>query len=339
MTTEPQQDSARTERLHATAAALVARPRGILAADESPSTMSQRLTAVGVEPSPEARRDYREMLITTPGLAASISGVILADETFHQQLSDGRAVPQAAVDAGLLVGIKVDTGAKPLALAPGETVTEGLDGLRERLADYAGGGATFAKWRAALVLDAVLPSPTAVLVNAHALGRYAALCQEAGLVPIVEPELLMDGGHDLARCAAATGQVLAAVFESLQAQRVDLAGIVLKPNMVLAGAACAPQPSVEQAAAATLEVLRRQVPAPVAGIAFLSGGQPPELATAHLAAMAGQPAPWQVTFSFGRALVDPALRAWAGDPRRWQDGQAALDARVRANAEVRVPAA
>ena len=323
-----------SDRLHATAQAMVAPPRGILAADESPGTMSQRLQRVGVEPSPTARRDYREMLLTTPGLADSVSGVILADETFNQDLSDGRSVPQACKDAGVLAGIKVDTGAKPLAFTPGETVTEGLDGLRDRMQDYAAKGAAFAKWRAALTLDAERPSERAVLVNAHALARYAALCQEAGVVPIVEPELLMDGDHGIERCAAATSYVLDAVFGQLRAQGVDLAGIVLKPNMVVAGLACPQQPSAQEVADATLAVLRAHVPDAVPGIAFLSGGQPPEVATANLAAIAAQDTPWKVTFSFGRALVDPALRAWAGDPARWQAGQGALDERVRANAGV-----
>ena len=324
-----------TDRLHTTAQALVARPRGILAADESPGTMSQRLERVGVEPTATARRDYREMLLTTPRLAESVSGVILADETFNQTFSDGRSPAQACADAGVLTGIKVDTGAKALAFTPGETVTEGLDGLRERLADYAAHGAAFAKWRAALAVSADLPSDRAVLTNAHALGRYAALCQEAGIVPIVEPELLMEGDHGLQRCAEATAYVLDVVFSSLIAQGVDLEGIVLKPNMVLAGAACPDQPTVQEAATATLRVMGEHVPDAVPGIAFLSGGQPPELATAHLAAMAGEPSPWQVTFSFGRALVDPALRAWAGDPTRWAVGQAALGARIQANAAAR----
>ncbi|MDQ3610070.1 MAG: fructose-bisphosphate aldolase class I [Actinomycetota bacterium] len=324
-----------TDRLHSTAQALVAPPRGILAADESPGTMDKRLEKVGVEPTPEARRDYREMLLTTPGLSESASGIILADETFNQELSDGRTVPEACKDAGVLPGIKVDTGAKPLAFSQGETVTEGLDGLRDRFTDYAKRGAAFAKWRAALALDTELPSERAVLVNAHALGRYAALSQEAGIVPIVEPELLMDGDHDLDRCAEATAYVLDVVFMSLVAQGVDLAGIVLKPNMVVAGAKCATQPSVEEAAAATVRVLSEHVPKEVPGIAFLSGGQPPEQATAHLAAMASLSAPWELSFSFGRALVDPALKAWAGDPDRWKDGQAALDERVRANAAAR----
>ncbi|MEX2291498.1 MAG: class I fructose-bisphosphate aldolase [Mycobacteriales bacterium] len=323
-----------TDRLHSTARAMVAPPRGILAADESPGTMSTRLKGVGVEPSAEARRDYREMLLTTPGLSKPVSGVILADETFRQSLSDGRSVPQACCDVGVLPGIKVDTGAKPLAFAPGETVTEGLDGLRERLAEYESQGAVFAKWRAALVLSADLPSERAMLTNAHALGRYAALCQEAGIVPIVEPELLMEGDHGIERCAEATGQTLDMVFVSLLAQGVDLEGIVLKPNMVVAGKACSRQPSVEEVAETTVRVLREHVPEAVPGIAFLSGGQPPEVATAHLAAIAAVDTPWQVTFSFGRALVDPALRAWAGDPARWQAGQAALDERVQANSGV-----
>ena len=326
------------QRLRGNATALVARPKGILAADESPGTMSQRLEGVGVEPTATARRDYREMLLTTSELAASVSGVILADETFQQRFSDGRSVPQACAEAELLIGIKVDTGAKPLALSPGETVTEGLDGLRERLGDYAGRGASFAKWRTALTLDASLPSAGAISVNAHALARYAALCQEAGLVPIVEPELLMDGDHDLQRCAAATADVLDAVFLALLLQGVDLAGIVLKPNMVLVGTDCPQQASVAEAAAATLAVLQQHVPEQVPGIAFLSGGQPPELATAHLAALSAVDMPWQLTFSFGRALVDPALRAWAGDPDQWKAGQSALAERVRANACARAVA-
>lgn len=326
------------QRLRGNATALVARPKGILAADESPGTMSQRLEGVGVEPTATARRDYREMLLTTSELAASVSGVILADETFQQRFSDGRSVPQACAEAELLIGIKVDTGAKPLALSPGETVTEGLDGLRERLGDYAGRGASFAKWRAALTLDASLPSAGAISVNAHALARYAALCQEAGLVPIVEPELLMDGDHDLQRCAAATADVLDAVFLALLLQGVDLAGIVLKPNMVLVGTDCPQQASVAEAAAATLAVLQQHVPEQVPGIAFLSGGQSPELATAHLAALSAVDMPWQLTFSFGRALVDPALRAWAGDPDQWKAGQSALAERVRANACARAVA-
>lgn len=323
-----------TDRIQHTAQALLAPPRGILAVDESPGTMSQRLERVGVAPTATARRDYREMLLTTPELARSISGAIFADETFGQELSDGRSVSQACSDAGVLAGIKVDTGAKPLAFTPGETVTEGLDGLRDRLTDYASRGAAFAKWRAALALDDDLPTDRAVGVNAHALGRYAALCQEAGIVPIVEPELVMDGAHTIERCAEATVYVLDAVFAALHAQGVDLAGIVLKPNMVVAGTTCPRQPTVAEVAAATLQVLRGHVPEAVAGIAFLSGGQPPEVATAHLAAIAAESTPWQVTFSFGRALVDPALRAWAGERARWQAGQAALDGRVRANAGV-----
>lgn len=325
----------RTAQLHSIAQTLIAAPRGILAADESPGTMSERLAGVGVEPTATARRDYRELLLTTPGLSDSVSGMILADETFSQELSDGRSVPKACADAGVLAGIKVDTGAKPLAFAPGEKVTEGLDGLRDRLASYLAGGATFAKWRAALALDARLPSQRAVMVNAHALGRYAALCQEAGIVPIVEPELLMDGDHGIERCAQATAEVLDLVFASLLAQGVDLAGIVLKPNMVVAGAAASSQPSAQEVGAATVQVLRGHVPDTVPGIAFLSGGQSPEQATANLAAIAAQPGPWQITFSFGRALVDPALRAWAGDPARREAGQAALDARLRANAAIR----
>lgn len=324
-----------TDRLSGIARALVARPRGILAADESPATMSQRLERVGVKATPTARRDYRQMLVTTPGLSESISGVILAHETFNQELTDGRPFPRACAELGLLTGIKVDTGVTPLAFVPGETVTEGLDGLRSRLADYESRGASFAKWRAALVLDETRPSARAVGANVHALGRYAALCQEAGIVPIVEPEVLMDGEHDLRRCEQATADVLDMVFLALLSQGVDLAGIVLKPNMVLAGLSCRQQPSVEEAATATMRVMSQHVPPEVPGIAFLSGGQGPAAATEHLAAMDTAWAPWQITFSFGRALVDPALRAWAGDPGRWEAGQAALAERVRANAAAR----
>ncbi len=326
--------SEHTEKLHSTARALVAPPRGILAADESPGTMSQRLEKVGVEPTPEARRDYREMLLTTPGLSESVSGIILADETFNQELSDGRTVPQACADAGVLPGIKVDTGAKPLAFAPGETITEGLDGLRERMQDYASRGAAFAKWRAALKLDASLPTDRAIHVNAHALARYAALCQEAGVVPIVEPEVLMDGDHALERCEEVTSGVLEKVFAELAAQGVDPAGIVLKPNMVVAGLGFSDQPEASEVAAATVRVLTQRVPESVPGIAFLSGGQAAEVATRHLKAIAAESTPWGITFSFGRALVDGALRAWAGDPDKWKDGQTALDDRVRANSEV-----
>ncbi len=311
--------------------------RGILAADESISTMSSRLEKAGVPPDEEHRHAYREMLVTTAGLAEGISGVILSDETLRARLSDGRTFPEAVSASGLLPGIKVDTGAKPLAGAPGETVTEGLDGLRERFTEYAALGARFAKWRGVIRIGPGLPTFTALHANAHALARYAALSQEAGLVPIVEPEVVMEGDHDLDRCAAVTSATLAQVFEELGIAMVDLEGIVLKPNMVTAGATASRQASVDEVAQRTVEVLRSVVPAEVPGVAFLSGGQPPGLATAHLAAMQRLgPQPWELTFSFGRALVDPALAAWHGDPALAAAGQAALQERSAANRAARL---
>jgi fructose-bisphosphate aldolase class I len=318
---------------------LVCDGKGILAADESTSTMSARLEKVGVAGTEENRRAYREMLITTPNLSRWISGVILSDDIFHACLCDGRPFPVACADAGLMTGIKVDTGAKALAGAPGETVTEGLDGLRERLAAYARDGARFTKWRAVIRVGDAMPSQRALAANAHALARYAGLAQEAGLVPIVEPEVLMEGSHTLEQCEEATIAVLRAVFEQLVEQGVRLDGIVLKPNMVVPGSECPRQASVKMVAAATIGVLRRTVPAAVPGIAFLSGGQGPELATAHLAAMVALgPHPWEVTFSFGRALVDPALQAWRGRADQVRVGQEALAARARANSEARLAA-
>jgi fructose-bisphosphate aldolase class I len=315
---------------------LVSDGRGILAADESKSTMSGRLENVGVPGTEENRRAYREMLITTPNIARWISGVILSDDIFHACLADGRPFPQACRDAGLMTGIKVDTGAKRLAGARDETVTEGLDGLRDRLAVYAQNGAKFTKWRAVIRIGAGMPSHRALAANAQALARYAALAQEAGLVPIVEPEVLMDGSHSLEQCEEATEATLRAVFNGLHEQGVLLDGIVLKPNMVVAGGDCPRQAGVETVAATTIGLLRRTVPASVPGIAFLSGGQSPQLATAHLAAMVALgPHPWEVTFSFGRALVDPALKAWRGHADRLGAGREALTARARANSEAR----
>ena len=317
--------------LEGTARAMVAPGRGILAADESKATMSARLEAAGVAPTEENRRAYRELLVSTPGLAGGISGVILCDETFRQATSDGRPFPVALADAGLLPGIKVDHGAKPLAAAPGETVTEGLDGLRERLADYSALGAKFAKWRAVLTIAGGRPSGRARLANAHALARYAALCQEAGIVPIVEPEVLMDGTHSMADCAEATSATLLSVFAALGEAGVRLESIVLKPNMVLPGKASGETTSADQVAAATVGTLRAAVPWQVPGIAFLSGGQRAERATENLAAMREFAVPWALTFSFGRALVDPALAAWQGRPERVAAGQGALAHRVRCN--------
>ena len=310
---------------------MVAPGKGILAADESIATMSSRLVGAGVEPTEENRRAYRELLSTAPELAAGVSGIIFCDETLHQRFADGRPFGEAVLAAGILPGIKVDTGAKPLPGRPGETITEGLDGLPARLAGYAELGAAFAKWRAVITIGTDMPTGAAVRANAHALARYAAACQEAGMVPIVEPEVLMTGGHGLPRCAEVTAAVHAEVVAELVEQSVDLAGIVLKPNMVIEGVDHPVRATPEQVAAATVDVLRA-LPADLAGVAFLSGGQPPERATANLAAMQHHPTPWPLTFSFGRALVDPALAAWAGDPARVHAGQTALAERVDANA-------
>ncbi|NKQ54366.1 fructose-bisphosphate aldolase class I [Amycolatopsis sp. K13G38] len=318
--------------VQATATEMVAPGKGILAADESIATMSARLEKAGIAPTEDNRRAYREMLVTTPGLAEGISGVILCDETFHQSTSDGRPFPVALADTGLLTGIKVDTGAEPLAGAPGEKVTEGLDGLRERLAEYASLGARFAKWRAVIVIGEGRPTSRARRANAHALARYAALCQEAAVVPIVEPEVLMEGEHSMAACAAATTATLLDVFAELREAGVALDGAVLKPNMVVPGKSSGERADPEQVAKATVGTLRGAVPAEVAGIAFLSGGQPVIQATENLAAMRDFEVPWPLTFSFGRALVDPALAAWQGRPERVEAGQDALADRVRGNA-------
>jgi fructose-bisphosphate aldolase class I len=313
---------------------MVAPGKGILAADESSPTITKRFERLGIQSTAETRRAYREMLFTTPGLAEHTSGVILYDETFRQTASDGRPFPAFLADLGILPGIKVDTGAKPLAAHPGETVTEGLDGLRERVSDYAANGARFAKWRAVLAIGDGRPSPACLSANAHALARYAALCQEGGLVPIVEPEVLMDGDHPLERCAEVTEATLRTVFAALADQGVELEGIVLKPNMVVAGKEAPRQAGVEEVAEATLACLRRTVPAAVPGVAFLSGGQSAEMATAHLQALAAAgPHPWELTFSYGRALQDPALAAWGGADTG--AGQAALAQRARCNGAAR----
>ncbi|TWH20541.1 class I fructose-bisphosphate aldolase [Prauserella rugosa] len=322
--------------LNKIARTLVSNRRGILAADESIGTMSTRLEKVGVEATAENRRLYRELIVTTPQLAESISGIILADETFHQKLSNGRTFPEYLHDIGILAGIKVDTGAKALAGAPGEKITEGLDGLRERVEEYARLGATFAKWRAVITIGDSLPSKRAVHANAHALARYAGLCQEGGLVPIVEPEVLMDGSHSLAKCQEVTTSVIRTVFDQLELMQVQLDGIVLKPNMVVAGSESAEQPSVEDVANATVEALRASVPPSVPGIAFLSGGQRPEVATENLAAMQNiDSLPWELTYSFGRALVGPALETWRGETGNATAAQEALSERAVANASAR----
>jgi fructose-bisphosphate aldolase class I len=321
-----------TDELTRTTAELITRGRGILAADESIATMSDRLQRAGAAPTTENRRAYRELLVATPGLSYGVTGVILCEETLRQSLSDGWSFPDALAMRGLLAGVTVDTGVRPLAGAPGETITEGLDGLRERLAEYSALGARFAKWRAVLRIGEGQPSWHALQANAHALARYAALCQEAAIVPIVEPEVLMTGSHPMRRCRDVTAATLMVMFAELQNAHVRLDAVVLKPNMVLPGDTSAEMATPEQVAAETLAMLRDMVPDDVAGIAFLSGGQDPATATMNLAAIADLAAPWAMTFSFGRALVDPALSAWHGDPRRVANGQRELADRVVANA-------
>jgi fructose-bisphosphate aldolase, class I len=327
----------KTEALEATARALVSPGRGILAADESHVTLARRFEPLGIANTEETRRRYRQMLFATPGVAEYLSGVILFDETIRQQADDGTPFVELLAGQGIVPGIKVDRGAKPLAAAPGEQVTEGLDGLRERLTEYAALGARFAKWRAVIAIGPGLPTGRAIEANAHALARYAALCQEAGLAPIVEPEVLMDGDHTIERCFEATESTLRAVFRALPAQGVALEGMLLKPNMVLPGKGCARQASVPEVAEATVACLRRTVPAAVPGVVFLSGGQTDEQATAHLNAMnsPGRSHPWALSFSYGRALQAAPLRAWRGDPARTAAGQQALHHRARLNSAAR----
>jgi fructose-bisphosphate aldolase, class I len=322
--------------LHDIARALVAPGKGILAADESGGTIKKRFDSIGLESTEEHRRAYRELLFGAPGAERYISGVILFDETIRQSAANGTPFPRLLQARGVIPGIKVDKGAKPLALAAGETVTEGLDGLRERFAEYRELGARFAKWRATYSIGDGLPSLTCVRVNADALARYAALAQEAGLVPIVEPEVLMDGAHSIELSAAATGSALQAVYEELYAQRVDLAGTLLKPNMVLSGYAAAVRAGPDEVAERTLECLYRHVPAAVPGIVFLSGGQSDEDATIHLNAMnARGPHPWQLSFSYGRALQAPVLKAWRGDAANAAAAQRALLHRAHMNGAAR----
>ena len=319
-------------QLNAVARAMVAPGRGILAADESTPTIKKRFDTISTESTEENRRSYREMLFTTPGAADHISGVILFDETLRQSTSDGTPFPVYLAERGMVPGIKVDKGAKALAGYPGEKVTEGLDGLRERLAEYRELGAQFAKWRAVIDIDADMPSDFCMHANAHALARYAALCQEAGVVPIVEPEVLMDGAHDIERCAEVTNRTLERTFAELEAHRVALDGIVLKPNMVISGMKCARQATVEEVAEATVECLTANVPADVPGIAFLSGGQSDVDATAHLNAMNRLgPHPWELSFSYGRALQAAALGAWSGKAENYTAGQSAFALRARLN--------
>ena len=295
--------------------AMVAKGKGILAADESSGTIQKRFEAIGLESSESSRRDYREMLFrATNAMKNNISGVILYDETIRQSAKDGTPLVKLIEQAGSLPGIKVDKGTKPLPFSPGEVITEGLDGLRERLMEYRGLGAKFAKWRAVIDIAPKIPSYNAIMTNAHALARYAALCQEEGIVPIVEPEVLMDGDHDVDRCYVTTEWLLKTVFEQLYYQKVAFEGMVLKPNMVISGKKAPQRAGPEVVAETTLRTLRRHVPPAVPGIAFLSGGQSPEEATLHLALMnrIGAPLPWALTFSYGRALQDTALKAWGG---------------------------
>ena len=313
--------------LQTIARAMVAEGKGILAADESGGTIKKRF-----ESTEENRRAYRELLFTTPGAADYISGVILYDETIRQKTKDGTPFPQYLERLGVIPGIKVDSGAKPLAHFPGETITEGLDGLRERLAEYRKLGAKFAKWRAVIDIGAGIPTRFAIEANAHALARYAALCQEASIVPIVEPEVLMDGDHTIDRCDEVTRLTLQLVFDQLYAHRIPLDGMILKPNMVVAGKKCPQQPSAEEVAERTVKCLKAHVPSAVPGIAFLSGGQSPEEATEHLSLMNRLgPLPWQLTFSYGRALQETALSAWRGQAANFSAGQNAFFKRAKLN--------
>lgn len=322
--------------LRETARRMVAPPRGILAVDESNATCTKRFNEFGIESTPDSRRAYREMMFTAPGIADYVSGAILYDETIRQTASDGRSMVRVLDDAGILPGIKVDMGTKPLAKAPGELITEGLDGLRDRLNEYREIGATFTKWRAVIKIGPEIPSGYCIDANAHALGRYAALAQEAGLVPIVEPEVLMDGSHDIERCREVTTAVLTSVFRELKAQRVEFDQMVLKPNMVVAGMDCVEQPGPEAVADATLETLRRCVPEAVPGIAFLSGGMSGEESCANLDAMVRKgPHPWELTYSFGRALQYPGLEIWDGKEENVPQAQEALLHRARMSSNAR----
>jgi len=322
------------QELIATAQKLVAADKGLLAMDESLPTCNKRFAKIGIPQTVEARRDYRELIVTTPGLNESISGAILSDETIRQQKQDGTAFVKILADSGIIPGIKVDAGTKDLAGHPGEKITEGLDGLRERLAEYRQMGAGFAKWRAMIVIGNGIPSRGCIEANAQALARYAALSQEAGLVPVVEPEVLMDGDHTLERCFEVTEEVLHTVFDRLYRQKVMLEGMLLKPNMVLPGLACPKQETVDEVADATVACLLRAVPAAVPGITFLSGGQSSELASARLNAMNigyKSRAPWELSFSFARAIQQPAMEIWHGEQLNAQKAQQALHHRAKCN--------
>jgi fructose-bisphosphate aldolase class I len=324
------------QELQATAGAIVAEGKGILAADESDRTIKKRFDSIGIESTEENRRAYRDLLFTTEGVEEYISGVILFDETIRQSALDGTPFPKLLESKGVIPGIKVDTGAKPLAHAEGETITEGLDGLRGRLEEYYELGARFTKWRAVITIGKGIPSEYCIWTNAHALARYAALSQEAGLVPIVEPEVLMDGDHTIERSFEVTSRTLHAVFTELRDQRIQLEGMLLKPNMVLSGYECPEQASHEEVASETIRCFRRHVPAAVPGIVFLSGGQSDEDATANLNAInALGEHPWQVSFSYGRALQAPALSTWGGKEENVEAAQRAYYHRAKMNSAAR----
>ncbi len=326
------------QQLQETAQALFARDKGLLAMDESNGTCNKRFEKLGIPQTIEARRAYRELIVTTPGLGESIGGAILYDETIRQHKSDGTPFVKVLIEAGITPGIKVDAGAKELAGHPGEKVTEGLDGLRDRIQEYFQMGARFAKWRAVIAIGRGLPSWGCIEANAHALARYAALCQEAGLVPVVEPEIIMDGEHTLEQCREVTDEVLRTVFSELFAQGVALEGMVLKPNMVLPGTICKCQPTLDEVADATVNCFLRAVPAAVPAIAFLSGGQSAELASARLNAMNVRfksRLPWALAFSFARAIQQPALEIWNGSQANVAAAQRALYHRARCNQAAR----
>ena len=326
------------QELIANAKALVAEGKGLLAMDESTPTCNKRFAEAGIPQTEEARRSYRELIMTTPGLSEFISGVILYDETINQSRKDGTPFVKVITGAGIVPGIKVDTGAKDLAGHPGEKITEGLDGLRDRLKGYFQMGARFTKWRAVITIGDAIPSRGCIEANAQALARYAALCQEAGLAPVVEPEVLMDDEHTLAQCCEVTEEVLRMVFNQLYSQRVTLEGMILKPNMALPGLTCPRQETVDEVAEATVRCLLRTVPAAVAGIAFLSGGQAAELASARLHAMNARfmaRLPWALTFSFALAIQQPALEIWQGEEAHVATAQQALYHRAKCNGAAR----
>ena len=320
------------QQLNETARAIVADHKGILAADESTGTITKRFDSIGVESTEENRRFYRQLLFTAPGMEEAIGGVIMYDETIRQQTDDGTPFAELLASKGVIPGIKVDTGAHDLAGFPGEKVTEGLDGLRARLEEYVGLGARFAKWRAVITIGEGIPSAACIRANAHALGRYAALCQEQALVPIVEPEVLMDADNTIERCHEVTASSLHWTFAELDVQGVDLKGTLLKPNMVISGKGCPEQAPSDRIAELTLDCFLRHVPAAIPGIVFLSGGQSELEATENLNAINRVGGPWPLSFSYGRALQQSALGAWAGDPGNTEAAQAAFVHRARMNA-------